>query len=70
MTGALRDFTSHSLWASPIAMNWSLPSKFVSACVYLASLNPLVILIISRPTEVDNLKGDASRAKKVLDWKP
>ena len=21
-----------------------------------------------RPTEVDNLKGDASRAKKVLDW--
>nr|POF16638.1 gdp-mannose 4,6 dehydratase 1 [Quercus suber] len=23
-----------------------------------------------RPTEVDNLKGDASRVKKVLDWKP
>ena len=23
-----------------------------------------------RPTEVDNLKGDASRAKKVLGWKP
>nr|POF05804.1 hypothetical protein CFP56_44107 [Quercus suber] len=41
-------FTSHSLWASPITMNWSLPSKSVSACVYLAFLNPLVILIISR----------------------
>ena len=23
-----------------------------------------------RPTEVDNFKGDASRAKKVLGWKP
>ena len=23
-----------------------------------------------RPTEVDNLKGDASKAKKVLGWKP
>ncbi|GLT44595.1 hypothetical protein SLA2020_184810 [Shorea laevis] len=23
-----------------------------------------------RPAEVDNLKGDASKAKKVLDWKP
>lgn len=23
-----------------------------------------------RPTEVDNLKGDASKARKVLEWKP
>ena len=23
-----------------------------------------------RPSEVDNLKGDASKAKKVLGWKP
>ncbi|PNX70419.1 GDP-mannose dehydratase 2-like protein, partial [Trifolium pratense] len=23
-----------------------------------------------RPTEVDNLKGDASKAKKILGWKP
>ncbi|CAN7090150.1 unnamed protein product [Brassica rapa subsp. narinosa] len=23
-----------------------------------------------RPTEVDNLKGDASKAKEVLKWKP
>ncbi|KAK7856030.1 hypothetical protein CFP56_025502 [Quercus suber] len=49
MTGALRDLPRTLCGqASPITMNWSLPSKSVSACVYLAFLNPLVILIISR----------------------
>ena len=48
--------------------------EFLQVAFGYVGLNRKVHVVIDkryfRPTEVDNLKGDASRAKKVLDWKP
>ena len=70
-TNTIREFCNLSFQELGIKINWK--GKGENEVGLDASTGKEIILIDSnyyRPTEVDLLVGDASKAKKLLDWKP
>ena len=70
-TNTIREFCNLSFQELGIKINWK--GKGENEVGLDASTGKEIILIDSnyyRPTEVDLLVGDASKAKKLLDWEP
>ena len=70
-TNTIREFCNLSFQELGIKINWK--GKGENEVGLDASTGKEIILIDSnyyRPTEVDLLIGDASKAKKLLDWEP
>ena len=70
-TNTIREFCNLSFQELGIKINWKGKGK--NEVGLDASTGKEIILIDSnyyRPTEVDLLVGDASKAKKLLDWEP
>ena len=70
-TNTIREFCNLSFQELGIKINWK--GKGENEVGLDASTGKEIILIDSnyyRPTEVDVLVGDASKAKKLLDWEP
>ena len=71
LTTTIRDFTTKAFAVAGVDLKWE--GKGVDEVAYNAKTEKICVRVDSnyfRPTEVDLLQGDASKAKKILGWSP